>query len=241
MYNETIDIMKSICIALVCLSVVGGLIDCTPFSPMGFLSEDVLTKKQPESDATSLDPREILKKLVKMITEFIPGTGGSKDAKLEEIEKLKEQLKNLPNPTGSPMGDILGLPHDITKKVEEKAKQEERKPEEPKQEEPKQDEPKQDEPIKSEATDLKSRKRRNVIVPATKVLNKPRVEGRYAIDNTDVQIAAKEKGRFLDSNIMISDPDLLDGNKGPVVIIIKKLGHLSLKTNNPDDDCDDCA
>lgn len=85
---DTVAIMKYVCVALVCLSVVGGLINC---SPVDLFPERVLTKLPEQGKSVA-----IVNKLAKSIMEMFPDTNERQALEaLEGIDGLEEHLESV--------------------------------------------------------------------------------------------------------------------------------------------------
>lgn len=231
--------MKFIYSAFVCLSVVGGLINCTPVSPIftvlpknqplptalvepsAYYPELVLPKKQPLSTTPLV---EMAKKLEEVLASLIPSTEERKE--FEEIEGLKEylenekRLKNAEIPVDASYfdklsnGDDLSMPLDFAKET-------------------KQDEPSVD--SESESTEPKTRMRRTPNTPATLVVQKRGVEPRY--QEFDQPPQSLNKGEFV-KQTGFGNLAGLDGSPRPVIVIIERAKLNLQSANSDDDDCD---
>lgn len=207
--------MKSVYIALVCLSVAGGLIDCSPFSPLDVIPEKVLPKQKEQGGMPNLSdipqiPIKVVEAIVAAIKEAISGKDKPQRPIGEDV-RLSE-----------PLSVAAEQIDEITKeeKHEKQAEQE----------------------AKSEGTDTQSRKRRNAIIPATKIVNpdKPYVEDRY---RPTLSSHPQHSGHFVkdQGDFIVSDPQALEGSNRPVIIYINKMCKLHLQSSNSEgENCEDC-
>lgn len=227
--------MKLIYSAMVCLSVVGGLINCTPVSPIftvlpnnqplptslvepsAYYPEHVLPKQQPLSTPLV----EMAKKLEEVLASLIPSTDERKE--FEEIEGLKEYLENEKRLKNAEMPvdasyfeklDDLGTPLDSTKET-------------------KPDESSVNSESDPESTEPKIRMRRTPNTPATLVVQKRGIEPRYQEFD---QPPSSNQGEFV-KQAGFGNLAGLDGPR-PVIVIIER-ARLNLQSaNSDDDDCD---
>lgn len=209
--------MKCVYVALVCLSVAGGLINCTPFSPLDIIPEKVLPKQKEQGGMPNLSeipqiPIKVVEAIVEAIKEAISGKDKPKLPIGEDV-RLSEPL----SVAAEHIDDFT-----TEEKAEEQVKQLEPKP---------------------EGAEAESRKRRSAIIPATKIVNpgKPHVEDRYqpALSGHSVHSGhfLKDQGDFI-----VSDPQALEGSNRPVIIYINKMCKLHLQSSNSDgEDCEDCG
>lgn len=236
--------IKCICWALVCLGVLGGLIDCSPFSPMDMVPERVLVKpphSKADHDKATHDilqlPSDVMQKLGEMIIGMIPpsSSGHKQHESLEmhEIEGLEKHLAHMEklNPAGykdiSSKIPIEGVSH---LHVEALLPEEENFGDLTKQTE---NEELVKPETKSEDAESISRKRRHTITPATKVVNKkPYVEARYEIEDTPHPHAAKSRFVQENNDFIVSDPQGLEENSRPIIIYVNNCKNIHLESDN---------
>ncbi len=210
--------MKWFFVTLTCLSLFGGLIECSPFSPFSSfpsfpaLPEKVLLKhestsqEEPAPKPVSSIPAEVVEKIVAAFSGAL-GIGKNEKVKVhtEQVGSISDAASKLEDV--SEIEDVGEMADPAKELINEDSD--------------------------SEATNPQTRKRRAASPIDTKVRSAPHIEDRYRVERGvfPSHPSFKSPGKFVKGH------KYYDDNAGPVVIVIKHLDKLSLAPN----DCENCG